>query len=80
MIEPPADEAEEIKAALGNALHRLAPLGGERRLHLYAAADALTSLLADLLAQTPEVEVEHVVDLFREKMLRALAAGSGRLH
>ena len=76
----PPDEVAEINAALRGALHRLAPLGGRRRLHVHAAADALTSLLADLLARTPEVDVECVVALFREKMLHALAAGRERRH
>jgi hypothetical protein len=79
------DEAAAIERALRAALHRLAPLGGEHRLHVNAAAAALVAVLAALLAATPDAagEAERMVELFRQKLVGALAersAGNERRH
>jgi hypothetical protein len=67
--------SDELRAALTEALRRLAPEGGPREIEFNAYCDCLLGLLADFLAARPETpeEIERLVALFRDKLASAMA-------
>jgi hypothetical protein len=68
----------ELRAALTEALRRLAPAGGEREVPFNTACDALVAMLADLLVAAGRTadDVEGLAVLFRNKLEAALARRS----
>ena len=70
--------ADALHDALLCAIARLAPSGGDTAIPTNAIADALASLLANLLVATkaamPADEAERLTALFQRRLEEALAA------
>jgi hypothetical protein len=65
----------ELRAALTDALRRLAPEGGEREINFNVACDCLVTMLADLLVASGRTadDIDGLAVLFRERLASALA-------
>jgi hypothetical protein len=69
--------SDELRAALTEALRRLAPAGGSREIGFNTACDAMVAVMADLLVAAgrgPD-DVAGLAVLFRERLEAALVFG-----
>ena len=71
--------APELRRALIGALGELAPAGGGREVQTNTFCDALTQLIADLLAAqlATEGEVERLTAMFHDRLTAAMAEHAG---